>query len=284
MFRAHVSESSGGPLGWTARLGRRLEDFTERLRSLLEPGRRAVAGNARSLGSLDLSRMFLAPDLERDWLAAAARIETLGLTPEAGMNPGDRRALYYLVRHLRPERVLEIGTQAGASSVHLAAGLADARSGPAERRLLTVDIKDVNHPEAAAWRSFRLPQSPGDAMHRLGYGALVEFRVGRSLEVLGKSGERYDLIFLDGDHRLKTVAAEIPLALARLRPGGLLLLHDFFPGLRPLWPDGKVIEGPQRAVLRLQRAGWPIEVLPLGELPWPTKLGTSRTSLALLGR
>jgi predicted O-methyltransferase YrrM len=284
MFRAHVSESSGGPLGWTARLGRRLEDFTERLRSLLEPGRRAVAGNARSLGSLDLSRMFLAPDLERDWLAAAARIETLGLTPEAGMNPGDRRALYYLVRHLRPERVLEIGTQAGASSVHLAAGLADARSGPAERRLLTVDIKDVNHPEAAAWRSFRLPQSPGDAMHRLGYGALVEFRVGRSLEVLGESGERYDLIFLDGDHRLKTVAAEIPLALARLRPGGLLLLHDFFPGLRPLWPDGKVIEGPQRAVLRLQRAGWPIEVLPLGELPWPTKLGTSRTSLALLGR
>jgi predicted O-methyltransferase YrrM len=284
MFRAHVSESSGGPLGWTARLGRRLEDFTERLRSLLEPGRRAVAGNARSLGSLDLSRMFLAPDLERDWLAAAARIETLGLTPEAGMNPGDRRALYYLVRHLRPERVLEIWTQAGASSVHLAAGLADARSGPAERRLLTVDIKDVNHPEAAAWRSFRLPQSPGDAMHRLGYGALVEFRVGRSLEVLGESGERYDLIFLDGDHRLKTVAAEIPLALARLRPGGLLLLHDFFPGLRPLWPDGKVIEGPQRAVLRLQRAGWPIEVLPLGELPWPTKLGTSRTSLALLGR
>ncbi|HEX2217204.1 MAG TPA: class I SAM-dependent methyltransferase [Gemmatimonadales bacterium] len=172
---------------------------------------------------------------------------------------------------------------AGASTVHLAAGLADAHPGPAERRLLTVDIKDVNHPETAAWRSFQLPQSPGDAMRRLGYDRLVEFRIGRSLEVLGESDERYDLIFLDGDHRLETVAAEIPLALARLRAGGLLLLHDFFPALRPLWPDGKVIDGPQRAVHRLQRAGWPIEVLPLGELPWPTKLGTSRTSLALLG-
>ncbi len=270
-------------MDWTARARRRLEDLAERLRVLLRPGRLAAARNAGSIGTFDLHRLFSAPDLERDWRVAAARIETLGLTPEAGMNPGDRRALYYLVRHLRPARVLEIGTQAGASTVHLAAGLADAHVGPAERRLLTVDIKDVNHPEAAAWRTFRLSQSPGDAMRRLGYDGLVEFSVGRSLEVLVESGERYDLIFLDGDHRLKTVAAEIPLALARLCRGGHLLLHDFFPGLRPLWPDGKVIDGPQRAVLGLQRAGWPIEVLPLGELPWPTKLGTSRTSLALLG-
>jgi predicted O-methyltransferase YrrM len=102
--------------------------------------------------------------------------------------------------------------------------------------------------------------------------------------VLREEGEPYDLIFLDGDHRLKTVVAESPAALRRLRPGGFLLLHDFFPGLRPLWPDGKVIEGPQLAVRRLQRAGWRIDVRPLGDLPWPTKLGTARTSLALLGR
>jgi hypothetical protein len=80
------------------------------------------------------------------------------------------------------------------------------------------------------------------------------------------------------------VAAEIPLAVPRLNPGGFILLHDFFPGLRPLWPDGKVIDGPQLAVQQLQRAGWPLDVLPLGDLPWPTKLGTSKTSLALLGR
>ena len=39
-----------------------------------------------------------------------------------------------------------------------------------------------------------------------------------------------------------------------------------------------------KVLYRLQRAGWPLEVVPLGDLPWPTKLGTSRTSLALLGR
>ena len=268
-----------GPAG---RLGRVLEVWAERLRLVLHPSRTAAARAAGAPRALDL-RTILASDVERDWRDAAARIATLGLTAESGMNPGDRRALYYLVRHVRPESVLEIGTQAGASTVHLAAALADS-GGAAERRLLTADIKDVNHPEEAAWRSFGLPQSPAEAMRRLGYERLVEFRVGRSLDVLRDSGETYDLIFLDGDHRLKTVAAEIPLALRRLRPGGFLLLHDFFPGLRPLWPDGKVIEGPQRAVQRLQHAGWPLEVLPLGDLPWPTKLGTSRTSLALLGR
>ena len=256
----------------------------ERLRVLLQPSRAAAARTMGSPAALDLETAFASPDLDRDWRAASARIDDLGITPEAGMNPGDRRALYYLMRLLRPARVLEIGTQAGASAVHLAMGLSDAHRGPAERRLLTADIKDVNEADNSAWRSFGVPQSPADAMRRLGLERLVEFRMGRSVELLREPGERFDLIFLDGDHRLKTVAAEIPLAVRRLTPGGLVLLHDFFPGLRPLWPDGKVIDGPQRAVRALQEAGWPLGARPLGDLPWPTKLGTSKTSLALLGQ
>jgi predicted O-methyltransferase YrrM len=256
----------------------------DRLRTLLHPRPGSVADRAGAVDRLDLRGIFATTALEADWLAAAGRIASLGISAEAGMNPGDRRALYSLIRHLRPARVLEIGTQAGASTVHLAAGLADAHGGAPDPRLLTVDIKDVNHPETAAWRAFRLPQSPRDALRRLGYGELVEFRVARSLEVLRESGSEYDLIFLDGDHRLKTVLSEIPAAFERLQPGGFILLHDYFPGQQPLWPDGKVIEGPERAVERLRRAGWPIEARPLGELPWPTKLGTSRTSLAVLGR
>jgi predicted O-methyltransferase YrrM len=112
---------------------------------------------------------------------------------------------------------------------------------------------------------------------------MVEFRVARSLDVLAHPGESFDLILLDGDHRVETVVEEIPAALGRLHQGGFLLLHDYFPDCRPLWPDGKVIDGPARAVRRLRRAGWPIEARPLGELPWPTKHGTRWTSLAVLG-
>jgi len=266
-----------------SRVGVVLDDLAARLRVMLRPELCAAAGRAGPVDRLDFAGIFRDSEVEADWRAAERRLAPLGITAEAGMNPGDRRALYYLVRHLRPTRVLEVGTQAGASTVHLAVGLADAMPG-SRSRLLTVDIQDVNASETAAWRAFRLPQSPRQAMERLGLGTLVEFRVARSLDVLAEEGDPFDLIFLDGDHRLKAVVAEIPAALRRLRQGGFILLHDFFPGLRPLWPDGKVIEGPALALRRLRRAGWPIEARPLGELPWPTKQGTSRTSLAVLGR
>ena len=265
-----------------SRVGVAVDDLVARVRLLLRPGLAAGAGQAGTVERLDLAAILRDRQAEVGWVAAERRVAPLGITAEAGMNPGDRRALYYLVRHLAPRRVLEIGTQAGASTVHLAIGLADAVPAGGVR-LLTVDIQDVNDSEKAAWRDFRLPQSPRQAMERLGLGSMVEFRVARSLEVLAEAGEQFDLIFLDGDHRLKTVAAELPAAFRRLRPGGFILLHDFFPDLRPLWPDGKVIEGPQLAVRRYRRAGWPIAARPLGELPWPTKQGTSRTSLALLG-
>ena len=34
-----------------------------------------------------------------------------------------------------------------------------------------------------------------------------------------------------------TVYREVPLALGLLKPGGIILLHDFYPGARPLWSD-----------------------------------------------
>ncbi|HET7424190.1 MAG TPA: CmcI family methyltransferase [Gemmatimonadales bacterium] len=260
-----------------------LGDLAAGLKGRRSAETRDSARAAAPLDSLDLPALLHNPAIATAWTAAEARISILGLTTVGGMNPGDRRALYYLIRHLRPQRVLEIGTLAGASTVHLAMGLADAWPSSPDIRLLTVDIVDVNASERAAWRRLGLAQSPRQAMERLGLGGLVEFRTARSLDLLTQRGESFDLIFLDGDHRLQTVVDEIPAALCRLRPGRFLLLHDYFPDLRPLWPDGKVIDGPARAVRRLQRAGWPIEALPLGELPWPTKEGTSRTSLALLG-
>jgi hypothetical protein len=74
------------------------------------------------------------------------------------------------------------------------------------------------------------------------------------------------------------------MALRLLNPNGLVLLHDYFPGGRPLWSDGSVIDGPELAVKRFQREGVPFNILPLGALAWPTKLGSTVTSLALLTR
>jgi len=84
-------------------------------------------------------------------------------------------------------------------------------------------------------------------------------------------------------YNVKTrVYREIPVALRLLNPGGVILLHDYFPDVKPLWSNGVVIRGPFAATERLKAEGARIEVLPLSELPWPTKLGSSVTSLALL--
>lgn len=49
-------------------------------------------------------------------------------------------------------------------------------------------------------------------------------------------GRTVDLLFLDGDHREATVAAEIVAARALVRPGGILAGHDYshrsWPGVR----------------------------------------------------
>jgi hypothetical protein len=92
------------------------------------------------------------------------------------------------------------------------------------------------------------------------------------------------LIFLDGDHSAATVYQEVPFALKRLRKNGIVLLHDYFPYLKALWSDGSVIPGPHIAIERLCSEGANLEVLPLGRLPWPTKLSSNITSLAVLTR
>jgi predicted O-methyltransferase YrrM len=94
--------------------------------------------------------------------------------------------------------------------------------------------------------------------------------------------DRYDFIFLDGDHRAPAVYAELAAALARLNPGGVILLHDYYPGAVPLFADGNIIAGPFHALRRAIAEQPSLSVLPLGALPWPTKLGSHVTSLALV--
>ena len=91
----------------------------ERLRVLLHPSRTVAARTMGAPAGLDLRALFTSPRLERDWEAASARIETLGLTPEAGMNPGDRRALYYLMRLLRPAHDLDVAVDGDRAAVRL---------------------------------------------------------------------------------------------------------------------------------------------------------------------
>lgn len=64
---------------------------------------------------------------------------------------------------------------------------------------------------------------------------------------------------------------------------GILLLHDYYPNLKRVWPTETPIPGPYRAFRDLHRTvgAGTLQDIPLGELPWPTRLGSI---LALIAR
>ena len=145
--------------------------------------------------------------------------------------------------------------------------------------LTTVDIADVNAPDAY-WKTYGCRQNPRETLAMAGLSAT--FRQMDSVEWLTQDSATYDLIFLDGLHEGQQLYRELPPALQRLNDNGIILLHDVFPDLQPLWPDGSVIAGPWNAVARYAEERAPVKVQPLGALPWPTKQGTSVTSLAVV--
>ncbi|MDX2237338.1 MAG: class I SAM-dependent methyltransferase [Hyphomonadaceae bacterium] len=236
---------------------------------------------------IDLPAIFAAGD-DASWPETAAALDRLmerrSDTPFGGaLNLGDRRALFALVRHLKPSAMLEIGTHLGSSMLYAAAALmANAREG-APGRLVTVDITDVNAPDGA-WARAGALRSPRQMAEAIGAGEIVRFVAADSLAFLGGCEDRFDFCFLDGSHSAKWVYLEAQLVQRLLNPGGVVLLHDYFPDGRPLWAGSQPLPGPWMALKRLQREGAPIRVTPLGALPWPTKAGGNVTSLALLSR
>ena len=132
----------------------------------------------------------------------------------AGMQIGDDQAVLMemLVRAMGATRAVEIGTFTGYSALAVARGL-----GPGGH-LLCCDV-------SVEWTSIARA-----AWERAGVADRIELRVGPGLETLRSlpPSERFDFAFIDAD---KTGYAQYyEQVLARLRPGGLLLLDNMLQG------------------------------------------------------
>ncbi len=236
--------------------------------------------------SLKPSSDFLVPrvlgdaDAALTWEVDSKEIEKFHPPQDlyGGVNPGDRRALYTLVRALKPASVLEVGTHIGSSTVHIAKALKTNLAG----HLTTVDVYDVNDPENGSWKKYNLPLSVKATLEQADVADRVTFRTDGAQAFLQKTDLNFDLIFLDGDHSAAAVYSEVSAALKRLSPDGIIVLHDYFPDGKALFPGEPVIHGPYLGMRRVMSEHKEVHVIPLGELPWPTKLGGNTTSLAVV--
>lgn len=122
-----------------------------------------------------------------------------------------------LVRMLRPRRILEIGTFTGYSALCMAAGLDDGG---------IIDTCEIDDELEEMIRSF---------FDRSQHGGKIRLHIGSALEIAPTLGERYDLVFMDGDKREYTAYYNM------LMDNGLVGSDSFILADNILW-YGKVVE------------------------------------------
>lgn len=158
-------------------------------------------------------------DRESDYLAALYRDTHVRLLrPRMASGHLQGRLLTMLVHMIRPQRILEIGTYSGYSTLCLAEGL-----GP-DGRLYTFEINDEQEDFTRPW----LEGSP--------YAPRIEFIIGDALQLVPRMGLTFDLAFVDGDKRHYVDYYE--MILPRLPQGGFIIADN------TLW-DGHVLEPPR---------------------------------------
>lgn len=240
----------------------------------------------RAISADDLAAIWSDSDIEASWQSDHSAITDYMVAKSFydGINPGDRQAVYKMVRAFGPKSMLEVGTHIGASTMYVARAL---KANGDAAALTTVDIVDVNAIDGP-WVQAGLAQKPQDNLDALECGDDVAFVSQRSqvfLKQAQREGRKFDLIFLDGGHEASTVYQELSLALPLLNAGGTIIMHDYYPYGRALFPNGSVIPGPVSAVDRVLKENPDLlHVLPLGDLPWETKEGVNATSLAVLSK
>ncbi|MFV0444042.1 MAG: O-methyltransferase [Planctomycetaceae bacterium] len=130
--------------------------------------------------------------------------------PSIQVSPNQGQLLSLLIQLVSAQRVLEIGTLGGYSTIWM------ARAMPSTGRLLTLEF-EPRHAEVAR-------QNIAEA----GLSDRVEIRVGAALETLphvaAETSEPFDLVFIDADKQ--STAEYFDWAVRLTRPGGLVIVDN----------------------------------------------------------
>ena len=146
--------------------------------------------------------------------------------PLLSMTPAEVLAIGAMVRMLRPERILEIGTFEGNTTVNLAV------NAPAGAHVYTLDLP----PDWGEEYALDVPD--------IHYNAATDNHTGRQFadsphgkkitQLWGDSAEfdwdrfaPFDFILIDGCHTYEYAAADTRNALRVIRAGGVIVWHDY---------------------------------------------------------
>jgi predicted O-methyltransferase YrrM len=136
--------------------------------------------------------------------------------PAIDVSPAQGKFLYLLTKISRAQRVLEVGTLGGYSTIWMATAL------PAGGKVVTVEYAQAHATVAQA------------NIERAGLADCVDIRVGAALDILPTLTGPFDLIFIDADK--PNNAAYLQWALKLSKPGTIIILDNVVR-------DGRVLDG-----------------------------------------
>jgi predicted O-methyltransferase YrrM len=165
--------------------------------------------------------LLIAPDPA---LAAALDRSAAAGLPPINVSPNQGKLLHLLARAIGAQKILEIGTLGGYSTIWLARAL------PPAGRLITLEA-DSRHADVARGN-----------IARAGLAGMVDVRLGLALETLSQLAaeehEPFDFFFIDADKENNTEYFEWALRLSR--PGSVIVVDNVVRG-------GNVIDAESRA-------------------------------------
>lgn len=127
--------------------------------------------------------------------------------------------LEMLVRMVRPQRILEIGTFTGYSALSMAAGLPEGG---------VIDTCEVDDELESMIRTF---------FERSAYADKINLHIGSALDIVPKLQQSYDIVFIDGDKCEYSAYYKMLFECNAVHSGSWILADNI------LW-YGKVVEQP----------------------------------------
>lgn len=127
-------------------------------------------------------------------------------------------------------RILNIGAGIGTATL----AMLECRK---DSHVFTVDIQETAHPFGSL---------AAERMHvqQAGFSSRLEQVLGDSVEI-GKSytGPDFDVILIDGWHSYEHTTADILTWLPHVKPGGLIMVHDYGEGNEMWYQVKKAVDG-----------------------------------------
>jgi predicted O-methyltransferase YrrM len=141
--------------------------------------------------------------------------------PGMSIDAAEVMVLCAIERFIRAENVLEIGTWDGNTALNLAANVADGG------RVTTVDLPPDARLPSGYWNKAE-PSRVGVQYRGSPYESRIRQVLGDSRTMNWEElGGPFDLIFIDGCHAEEYVRTDTENALRRIRPGGVIVWHDY---------------------------------------------------------